>query len=244
MIVSGVCPRRKTLEVIERIDALNAGLQVLCSDLQVDFVDNNPAFYLQDGSFTDGFLLADKVHLTRAASNNLDSNLRLELCLGHTTVHTDHWRRGYIPDTPSYIPSDESDPFHDDDLSAIDAAHPSWQKVVYKSRPWQSSCISGKLSAQKPHRPTSPHKPRATVLTLFPARPGSQREQYHRAPRPCTRTSTTRRPHQMPLPHPWPSRHTQRWTKAETMVIFYGLTIFLPSPRVKRATSLRSLMLY
>ena len=58
--VANVCPRRKSPEITERIVALNAGLQVLCSDLQVDYVDNNPAFYLQNGSFSDGFLLPDK----------------------------------------------------------------------------------------------------------------------------------------------------------------------------------------
>ena len=76
--VSSVCPRRKSTEVTERIDALNAGLQGLCSDLQVDFIDNNPAFHLQDGSFNEGYLLPDNVHLTRAATNKLVSNLKLE----------------------------------------------------------------------------------------------------------------------------------------------------------------------
>ena len=100
--VSSVCPRRKSQEVTERIDALNAGLQVLCSDLQVDFVDNNPAFHLQDGSFNEGFLLPDNVHLTRAATNKLVSNLKLELRQGHTTAHTDHRRRGHTPRHPQW----------------------------------------------------------------------------------------------------------------------------------------------
>ena len=72
-----------------------------CSDLQVDFVDNNPAFHLQDGSFNEGYLLPDNVHLTRAATNKLVSNLKLELRQGHTTAHSDHRRRGHAPDGTS-----------------------------------------------------------------------------------------------------------------------------------------------
>ena len=138
--VSSVCPRRKSTEVTERIDALNAGLQGLCSDLQVDFIDNNPAFHLQDGSFNEGYLLPDNVHLTRAATNKLVSNLKLELRQGHTTAHSDHRRRGHAPDGTS----DEPDSSSEDDLSALDVAHPFWQKVIRKSRPRKLKISGGK----------------------------------------------------------------------------------------------------
>ena len=138
--VSSVCPRRKSTEVIERIDALNAGLQGLCSDLQVDFIDNNPAFHLQDGSFNEGYLLPDNVHLTRAATNKLVSNLKFELRQGHTTAHSDHRRKGHAPDGTS----DESDCSSEDDMSALDVAHPFWQKVIRKSRPRKLRISGGK----------------------------------------------------------------------------------------------------
>ena len=209
--VSIVCPRRKSQEVTERIDALNAGLQVLCSDLQVDFVDNNPAFHLQDGSFNDGFLLPDNVHLTRAATNKLVSNLKLELRQGHTTAHTDHRRRGHTPDTPSDFPSDESDP-SDDDLSAIDAAHPFWQKVVYKSRPRQSKQSGrnpGKQNGQKPHLPSpsqrQPSSPPTTAQRRAPADTGVHQARRHGVP-----GSSTRQPKSAITSRPTPIHPNQR----------------------------------
>ena len=53
--VSSVCPRNKPCAVMERISALNASLKVLCDDLEVEFIDNDPMFHLQDGSINDGW---------------------------------------------------------------------------------------------------------------------------------------------------------------------------------------------
>ena len=75
--VSSICPRNKTGAVKERIEALNAGLKVLCDDLNADYVDNDPTFHLQDGSINDGYLLPDGTHLTKAATNKLVANLKL-----------------------------------------------------------------------------------------------------------------------------------------------------------------------
>ena len=152
--VASVCPRRKSPEITERIDALNAGLQVLCSDLQVDYVDNNPAFHLQDGSFNDGFLLPDKVHLTKAATNKLVSNFKLELRQGHTSAHSDHRRRGHAPDGASDEPGSSKDEVND-----LDVDHPFWQKVVHKSRLRKHGNSGGKPGnhgGPKPHHATAP----------------------------------------------------------------------------------------
>ena len=51
------------------------------------FVDNDPAFYLADGSINDGYLTTDGVHLTRAATEKLCKNLGLKLKEGVKGVH-------------------------------------------------------------------------------------------------------------------------------------------------------------
>ena len=89
--VSSISPRnRSEIEVTERISSLSAGLQVLCSDLDIEYADNNPSLYLQDGSLNDGYLLPDNVPSTRAATNRLVSNLKLELRQGVDNAHSHH----------------------------------------------------------------------------------------------------------------------------------------------------------
>ena len=79
----------------------------------------------------------------------------------------------------------------------------------------------------RPH-PQPPHsvEPLLSRVSIKPDamaslshRPGSQRAQSHRAPRPFTRISATRTPHQMPLSHSWPSRHTQHCPNAPKTVV-------------------------
>ena len=43
--VSSICPRNRSAEVTERISSLNAGIHALCSDLDIEYADNNPSFY-------------------------------------------------------------------------------------------------------------------------------------------------------------------------------------------------------
>ena len=91
--ISRVCPLNRSDEVTQRITTLNAGLKVRCEELGVDFIDNDPSFHLQDGSRNDGFLLADGIQLTHAATMKLVSNLQLVLRHGETSAHTDRRRR-------------------------------------------------------------------------------------------------------------------------------------------------------
>ena len=91
--VSSVCPRNKPGAVMERISALNAGLKVLCDDLEVEFIDNDPTFHLQDGSINDGYMLPDGVHLTKAATDKLVTNFKLQLRHRETSAHADHRHR-------------------------------------------------------------------------------------------------------------------------------------------------------
>ena len=95
--ISSVCPRNRDDEVTQRITTLNAGLKVCCEELSVDFINNDPSFHLQDDSRNDGFLLADGIHLTRASTNKLVSNLQLVLRHGETSAHTDRRRRDQAP---------------------------------------------------------------------------------------------------------------------------------------------------
>ena len=76
--VSSVCPRLKTADITNKIDAVNAGLVTLCADKKVIFADSTPSFTLGDGSVNDGYLHRDGIHLTHAAVNRLAKSLRLK----------------------------------------------------------------------------------------------------------------------------------------------------------------------
>ena len=76
--VSSVCPRLKTADTTNTIDAVNAGLVTLCAEKDVIFADSTPSFTLGDGSVNDGYLHRDGIHLTHAAVNRLAKNLRLK----------------------------------------------------------------------------------------------------------------------------------------------------------------------
>ena len=52
---------------------------MLCTEKEVEFVDNSPSFFLRDGSVNDGYLIQDGVHLTRRATNKLASNMKLRI---------------------------------------------------------------------------------------------------------------------------------------------------------------------
>ena len=88
--VSSICPRKRSPEVTERISALNAGLRVLCDEMGTTFVNNDPSFYLQDGTLNYGYLLHDGVHLIKPATNKLVANLSLQLRHSEMSAHADH----------------------------------------------------------------------------------------------------------------------------------------------------------
>jgi len=89
--VSSVCPRVKedqtiSIKVSEKIESVNASLQILCQEEGVTFVNNTQSFYLADGSVNDGYLLRDGVHLTKSGSDRLAKNLGLILRDGISSV--------------------------------------------------------------------------------------------------------------------------------------------------------------
>ena len=77
---SSICPRRGSSQILEKLEATNAGIKVACSeDTNIEFVDNRAFLYLGDGSVNEGFLAEDGIHLTNAASNRLAKHLGLRL---------------------------------------------------------------------------------------------------------------------------------------------------------------------
>ena len=84
-IVGSVLPRRnpENPTVTERIDTLNAELQILSADNDCTFIDNNIAFKLQDGTINDGYYLAERdtgklVHLNDRGTTKLCEILNIK----------------------------------------------------------------------------------------------------------------------------------------------------------------------
>ena len=73
-----VCPRLKSQLTTERIDCLNAGLQVLCAEEGCAIINNDDTFKLSNGDINDAYLLKDNTHLTYAGTNRLAKNLGLQ----------------------------------------------------------------------------------------------------------------------------------------------------------------------
>ena len=94
--ISTVCTRTKGQHVTERINALNAGLLVLCDEEKCTFVNNDESFKLSNGWANDGYIL-DGVHLNYAGTNRLVTNLSLAIKKGH---QGDIWRRKHATKPP------------------------------------------------------------------------------------------------------------------------------------------------
>ena len=207
--VSSVCPRNSGDEVTERIKALNAGLKVLCDDLGATFVDNNPAFLLQDGSRNDRFLLADGVHLTRAATIKLTTNLQLKLRHGENNAFSDHRHhrhrdRSRQTATPDTEHADATTP--DDHLP-----HAFWQQARKKAQrnhdmrvnhgpPNSRPAAQGRVAPVAPQaapRPPSLMSP-SHWQPLPPQRGHPQRQLAHSRCAQCTVTDDSHPPYPMP----------------------------------------------
>ena len=75
-----ISPRVTTEEIKETISSVNAELVALCEEKEnVTFVDIDPMFKLSDGSFNDGCLMGDGVHLTDKALNKIALKLNLRM---------------------------------------------------------------------------------------------------------------------------------------------------------------------
>ena len=129
--VSSVCPRNISPEVTECISSVNAGLQAFSSDQDVEYVNNNLSFYLQDGSRNDGYLLPDNAHLTRAATNRLVANLKLQLRQDEESAHSDHRRLSPAQQQP---PTNTQDGYQDDDLMGVNLDDPFWENCAIEAQ--------------------------------------------------------------------------------------------------------------
>ena len=104
--ISSVCPREDSY-TLERTDAFNAGLSVLCRDKGCTFIDNDGNFRTRDGSISACVLSDDGVHLTKVGSDLLSRNLstptvtRLQLHIQYFTAITPgHWACSCTISTP------------------------------------------------------------------------------------------------------------------------------------------------
>ena len=86
VVVSSVCPRLDSPQNEEHFASFNAGLQSLCEDKECVFVDHSPTFTLADGSVNEGFLIMKGPHLTRAGTNRLVKNLKLDTTGDDVTI--------------------------------------------------------------------------------------------------------------------------------------------------------------
>ena len=77
--VSSICPRLNADKAQECIDALNTGLQELCTARECDFINQSASFQLGDGSVNDGYFINDGVHLNRQGTNRIAKNLKLKV---------------------------------------------------------------------------------------------------------------------------------------------------------------------
>ncbi len=76
--VSSILPRIRSEDTRERIQAVNAGLVVLCREKGVTFANNDPYFVFADGSVNEGYIEEDGVHLTRSGLNKLAMTMNLK----------------------------------------------------------------------------------------------------------------------------------------------------------------------
>ena len=157
-----MCPRIKSdkPELNDKIDSVNAGLQVLCHDEAANFVNNNSSFHLADGSVNHGDILADGVHLTRTATDKLAKNLRLIMKDGIRSVckdtnqnetrqqrRNDSRERPLIPHPTQHKQSQQTD---QDEIK-----HCFWSKARQKvARPTKRHVTSSRNDA----RPSASHR--------------------------------------------------------------------------------------
>ncbi|CAH1788018.1 unnamed protein product [Owenia fusiformis] len=76
--VSSICPRTDKELAQNTADALNAGLQILCEEEKIEFINNDTnGFKLQSGEINEGYLWSDGLHLSKPGSNKLARNMGL-----------------------------------------------------------------------------------------------------------------------------------------------------------------------
>lgn len=77
--ISSICPRLTPDGIMDKIRSVNAGLQVLCDEMNMHFINNDPMFHLADQTVNDGYLMRNGIHLTHRATNRLATKLGLTI---------------------------------------------------------------------------------------------------------------------------------------------------------------------
>ena len=168
--VGSLCPRLKGQSVTDRIDSLNAGLQVMCNEEECTFINNDESFKLSNGAANDGYLLSDKVHLSFCGTNRLAKNLAQTIKQGHKDVcrrsnhraksNSSHQlpgqkREGQFAQGTQWRPHTQKPPFHQNGTHRHDqtdrrniqpvgvhATRVQWQHSHQASSPWQADALS------------------------------------------------------------------------------------------------------
>ena len=94
--VVSIPPRSDNTSNQERVASLNASLCALAQETGAKFINNDPAFLLQDGSPNDGYLHQDGVHLNLNGTNRLAKNMGLlakNQCKGNVCKDTNTYTR-------------------------------------------------------------------------------------------------------------------------------------------------------
>jgi hypothetical protein len=161
VLVSSVCPRLKGPEITNRIDSVNAGLQVLCGEENVSYIDNSVFFSLKDDSVNDAYLLDDGCHLTYKATDRLAQNLQLQLKDGINSVcSNDRTKKKFIARKNNKEHVSSSTDVTEDNLNGL--SYPFWHKARQK--------VSSTRNHMSDHRPT-----------LHTSRPSQESYQNERA---------------------------------------------------------------
>jgi len=156
LTIASVCPRTtsRVKDTGDKIQSVNAGLHVLCSEEGWTFVDNDPYFHLGDGSINDGYLLGDGVHLTRRATNRLAQNLKLNIrdvndgvCgsqQSNTQIRNSDIHKQHISDDSTPASRDRHD---------LNISHAFWRSARRKA-----DVASLPQTTQAPHQHNDHHK--------------------------------------------------------------------------------------
>ena len=86
VFISSICPRLSDATVQSRIESVNAALMLDADLTNINFVNNDLTFRLQDNSINDGYYLPDGVHLSSAGTTKLAKNLNLVPVSGKNIV--------------------------------------------------------------------------------------------------------------------------------------------------------------
>ena len=167
--VGSVCPRLKGQSVTDRIDSLNAGLQVMCNEEECTFINNDESFKLSNGAANDEYLPSDRVHLSYCGTNRLAKNLALTIKQGHNDVcrrsnhraksNSSHQlpgqkREGQVAQGTQWRPHTQKPPSHQFGTHRHDqtdrrniqpvgvhATRVQWQHSHQASSPWQADAF-------------------------------------------------------------------------------------------------------